>query len=188
MIKRALYFFRRQDEEELSLALVERFPSIKFVDGQRWPTSVPPLAEGIHLCTDSYVYFWPSDLVPELPSLLLPPARQISGLLYQGPTAGSVLQFQRCREKGGELDMGQLAVAIEDPQSPLAKFFLQLIEFMRKRYACRLDCYSSTSGTMLNENLGGYLVGKSIQAAPQQSPRLRIAFGRDDYLVCRAND
>ena len=184
MTKRLLYFFRQQDEEELSDWLLERFPSLKFIDGDRWPTSEPPLAGGIHLCSNPYVFFWPSELVHRLPSLVLPLARQLNGMLFQGPTAGPVLQFQRCRERNDELDMGQLAVTVEDHDDPVGAQFLSVIALMKRRYACRLDVYSVTTGGKLNENLGGYLVGRSIQNSPTQSPRLKFSFGRDEYLIC----
>ena len=187
MIKRAMYFFGRQDEEELSCALKERFPFLKFIDGQRWPTVEPPLVDGIHLCTDSYAYLWPSDLIPQLPTLLLSPASQLTGMLYQGPTAGPVISFQRCREQDAELQMGQLAVTIDDPHDALGRFYSQLVAFVKRRYACKMDCYSTRTEALLSENLGGYLAGKSIQRDPLRSPRLRLYFGRDDYLVCRTS-
>lgn len=62
MFKRALYFFAKQDEKEVSEALLQAFPGLKFVDDQHWPTADPPLVAGIHKCKSGLAYLWPSDL------------------------------------------------------------------------------------------------------------------------------
>lgn len=177
MFKRAIYFFGKEDEEEVSQALRDSFPLLRFVDGHRWPSADPPIAEGIHCCGSSLVYLWPSDLVPKLPS------KQLSQSEFQGPSSGPVIQFCRCAQKDRMLELGQLSAYIEDPHSPLGKSHARLVAFLKRRYTCKVDSYSSQTGKLLTRNIGGYLVGKFIQTDPVSAPRLVPAFGRDDYLV-----
>ncbi len=183
MKKRAMCFFGQRDEQEVSEALRRAFPALRFVDGQQWSHAVPPVADGIHCCKSSLVYLWPSDVVSELPSSPLPPSTRPSGNMFQGPSSGPVIQFCRCNEKDGQLELGQLSAYIEDAQSPLGKAHSKVIAFLKRRYSCRLDCISLRTGEVLNENVGGYLVGLSIQADLEGGPRLMLAFGRDEYMV-----
>jgi hypothetical protein len=183
MFKRALYFFAKEDEKEVSEALLQAFPGLKFVDDQRWPTAVPPLVAGIHECKSGLAYLWPSDLVPELPYLELPAAGRYANIRFQGPAAGPVIQFCRCLKQNGFLAFGQASATIQDATSPLGKWHAKVIAFLKKRYRCELDCYSSRTGELLTKNLRDYLVGKSIQDNPATAPRLVLAMGRDEYLV-----
>lgn len=180
--KRLLYFFGRHDEKELSEALNAEFPALKFIDGERWPEAKPPLALGIHQCESSVVYLWFSDLVSELPVRPLPEPMRLAGKKYQGPSTDVVMQFVRCNEKHGQLEMSQLAAFIKDPLSPLGKAQEVVIAFLRKRYSCRLDCFALNTERLLKEDVRGYLVGFSTQAANVNGPRLVLAFGRDEYL------
>jgi hypothetical protein len=183
MFRRALYFFAKDDEKEVSEALLQEFPGLKFVDGQHWRTADPPLARGIDKCKSGLAYLWPSDLVPELPFLELPIARRYANIRFQGPSAGPVIQFCRCLKKKGALEFGQASASIKDATSPLGKWHVKVIAFLKKRYRCGLDCYSSRTGELLTKNLREYLVGKSIQDNPESAPRLLLAVGRDEYLV-----
>jgi hypothetical protein len=183
MFKRALYFFAKEDEKEVSEALLQAFPGLKFVDGQRWPSADPPLAAGIHQCKSGLAYLWPSDLVPDLPFFKLPAAQRYANIRFQGPAAGPVIQFCRCLKKKGVLELGQANATIEDPSSPLGKWHAKVIALLKKRYRCGLDCYSSRTGELLTKNLRDYLVGQSIQDDPAAAPRLVFATGRDEYLV-----
>ena len=183
--KRILYFFTRDDEEELSASLAALFPALKFIDGQLWPTPHPPTCAGIHLCRDSYVYLWPSDLHPVLPFLPLPVERQLNGNFYEGPQNGPVLQFERCRFKDGELEMGQLAAQTSDKYPTCGALFMKIAAYLKKRYACKTSAFSSTTGEQLFNNSSGYLIGKSIKADPELAPTLRVFLGRDDYIACQ---
>lgn len=184
MFKKAYYFFTEKDEEEVSDTLLQTFPSLKFVDGQHWPSAEPPLAAGIHKCKSGLAYLWPSDLVPKLPIRELLPSLQYGDIKFHGPSAGPVIQFCRCREKRGVLEFGQLSATIQDthPLPPLGKWLVKVVAFLKRRYRCGLDCFSAT-GKMLSKNLRDYLVGKSIQEDPAKSPRLVLGIGRDEYLI-----
>lgn len=170
---------------KISESLHRAFPALKFVDDQRWPESEPPIADGIHCCKSRWVYLWPSDVVSRLPSLPLPPAMQLQGNMSQGPSSDPVIQFARCIERDGQLEVGQLSAYIEGAKSPLGKAHSRVIAFLKKQYSCRLDCFSLRTGELLNENVGGYLVGRAIQSRRAESPRLALAFGRDEYMVPR---
>lgn len=179
MKRRLTYFFTRSDEQDVSRALRESFPALKFIDGQRWRTAAPPTAEGIDLCKSSLVYLWPSDAVPELPSLQRSPSE------YQGPSSGPVMQFTRCAERDGSLELGQLSAFIEAADSPVGKAHGRVIGFLKKRYACPLDCYRSRTGGLLEANVRGHLVGPSLRTSPPNGPRLAMAFGREEHFVPR---
>jgi hypothetical protein len=183
MFKKALYFFAQEDEEEVSEALLRTFPALKFVDGQRWQTAEPPLVTGIHKCKSGLAYLWPSDLVSELPFLELPEARRYGKIRFQGPSAGPVIQFCRCLKKPGVIEFGQADASMKDVNSPVWKSHAKVMAFLKKRYRCGLDCYSSRTGELLTKNLREYLVGNSIQDDPATAPRLVFATGRDEYLV-----
>jgi hypothetical protein len=183
MFKTALYFFTKDDEKEVSEALLQEFPGLKFVDGQHWPTAEPPLVAGIDKCKSGLAYLWPSDLVPALPFLELPAARRYANIRFQGPSAGPVIQFCRCLKKKGALEFGQASATVKDTTGPLGKWHVKVIALLKKRYRCGLDCYSSRRGELLKKNLRDYLVGKSIQDNPASAPRLVLAMGRDEYLV-----
>lgn len=177
MQRRLTYFFSLRDEQDVSRALRDGFPGLKFIDGQRWPTAAPPTAEGIDQCNSSLVYLWPADAVDELPSLQRSPSE------YQGPSSGPVMQFMRCAERDGSLELGQLSAFIENAQSPVGKAHARVIAFLKKRYAYPLDCYSSRTGELLQANVRGHLVGPSLRMSSADSPRLVMAFGREEYLV-----
>lgn len=113
----------------------------------------------------------------------LPAAQRYANIRFQGPAAGPVIQFCRCRKKKGVLELGQANATIEDASSALGKWQAKVIAFLKKRYRCGLDCYSSRTGELLTKNLRDYLVGKSIQDDPAAAPRLVFATGRDEYLV-----
>jgi hypothetical protein len=183
MFKKALYFFTTDDEEEVSEALLKTFPCLKFVDGQRWQTAEPPLVTGIHKCKSGIAYLWPSDLVPQLPFIELPKARQYGKIRFQGPTAGPVIQFCRCLKKPGVIEFGQADASTNDAKCPIWKSHAKVIAFLKKTYRCGLDCYSSRTGELLSQGIRDYLVGRSIQDRPAKAPRLVLAIGRDEYLV-----
>src|SRR5262249_35610628 len=94
-----------------------------------------------------------------------------------------VIQFCRCRKKKGVLELGQASASIEDATGPVGKWHFKVIAFLKKRYRCGLDCYSSRTGELLKKNLRDYLVGKSIQDNVATTPRLVLAMGRDELLV-----
>ena len=177
MKRRLMYFFSMRDEEEVSAFLCKEFPRLKFIDGQRWPTVVPPTVEGIHRCASGIAYLWPSDLAPELPSV------RRSSSEYQGASSGPVIQFIRCRQREGKLEMSQLSAFIEDAGSPLGRAHARLIAVLKKRYACPLNSYNSRSGRLMESNLRGYLVGPSLRNSPETGPRLVLGFGRDEYMI-----
>jgi hypothetical protein len=183
MFKKALYFFAEEDEKEISEALLQEFPGLKFVDGQRWQTAEPPLAIGIHKCKSGIAYLWLSDLVPKLPFMELPKARQYGKIRFQGSTAGSVIQFCRCLRKPGVIEFGQADASSGDVNSPVWKSHAKVIAFLKKGYRCGLDCYSARTGKLLRMGLREYLVGRSIQDEPAKAPRLVLGIGRDEYLV-----
>jgi hypothetical protein len=72
---------------------------------------------------------------------------------------------------------------IEDAKSPLGKAHLSVMASLKKRYACPLDCFSQSTGKLLNSDLRGYLVGLSIQAEGESGPRLMLACGRDERMI-----
>ncbi len=186
MKRRALYFFSRQDEAEVSDALRGAFPDLRFIDGVRWPTRETPLADGIDRCTSPLVYLWPADVVPALPSIPWPPPGASTGApaQFQGPSSGPVIQFERCTERDGELWMAQLAAFIEDPKSPLGQTITRILAFLKRRYACPLDCRHARTGELVRAGIRGYLVGRSLRAsAAAARPRLVLAPGRDEYFV-----
>jgi len=183
MIKRLSFFFDRRDEEELSTALTEAFPALKFIDGESWPEAQPPITKGIHRCESTVVYLWPSDAVSELPVVPLPLPRQLEGKRFQGPSSGPVIQFARCKEKDGQLELGQLCAYIDDAKTLLADCHKKVLAFVKKRYSCAVDCLSMRTGELLNENVRGYLVGLSIQTEAKNRPQLVLAFGRDEHIV-----
>jgi hypothetical protein len=182
MKRRLTYFFTRSDEQDVSRALRESFPGLKFIDGQRWRTAAPPIADGIDLCKSSLVYLWPSDAVPELPSLQRSPSE------YQGPSSGPVMQFMRCAERDGRLELGQLSAFIETAESSVGKTHGRVISFLKKRYACPLDCYSSRTGELLQVSVRGHLVGPSLRTSPPKGPRLVMAFDREEHFVPSRED
>ena len=188
MNKRLIYFFGRRDEEELSVALRSAFPGLRFVDGQRWSEAQPPVAEGIHRCESSLVYLWPSNVVSTLPVFPLPQHMRLAGKRFQGPSSGPVMQFMRCNERDGQVELGQLSAYIEDSKSPLGKAHSKVIAFLKKRYSCPLDCFSIRTGKLLKADVPGYLVGFSIQADAENGPRLLLAFGRDEQMVPKQKD
>jgi hypothetical protein len=183
MFKRALYFFTEVDEEEVSETLLQAFPCLKFVDGQRWRTADPPVVSGIHKCMSGHAYLWPSDLVPELPFMELPTARRYGEIRFQGPVAGPVIQFSRCRKSDGLLEFGQADGVMKNMECPVGKSHAKVIALLKKRYRCGLDCFCSQTGELLNKNLRDYLVGKSIQDNPAKAPRLVLGLTRDEYLL-----
>ena len=185
MKKRLHYFFGRCDEKEVSEALREAFPHLKVIDGQRWPQAKPPIVEGIHACRSRLAYLWPSNVVQDLPAVRLPASKQINGAMFQGPSSGPVIQFSRCNEREGELEVGELSAYFDDGKSKLGSALEAVIAFLKKRYGCRVDCFSSLTGQIINTDLGGYLVGRQLQLNPSGSPRLVLAFGRGEHIIPR---
>lgn len=184
MKKRASFWFCHEDEAQVSAALASEFPEFRFIDDQLWETSEPPIANGIHLCRSTLVYLWPSDLVKELPTLQLPPERAAAtGKNFEGPTSGPVIQLCRCKLKDNALEMGDVSAFVQDKDTPLGKWMVAVFAFLKKHYACRVDCHNSTTGNIVNENLGGYLVGPSLKTFTCGGYKLVLAFGRDTYIV-----
>jgi hypothetical protein len=190
MFKSAYYFFNEEDEEEVSKNLVARFPGLKFVNGQRWPTSEPPIVDGIHLCTSRSAYLWPSHLIPTLPCWELPPERQYwcinlgVDIKFQGPTVGCVIQFLRCLQKNGQIQCGQMDATIDSKDDPVGKWQSQLINYLKKTYRWGVDCFKTETGELLTANIRDFLVGPSLRAkAPKLPPRMTCGIGRDTHVV-----
>jgi hypothetical protein len=190
MFKSAYYFFNEEDEEEVSKSLLARFPGLKFVNGQRWASSEPPIVEGIHKCTSGIAYLWPSHLVPTLPCWELPPERRYCDIRlrldikYQGPTVGCVIQFLRCLQKDGQIEFGQANATIESKDDPVGRWQTQLINFLKKQYRWGVDCIKTETGELLNGNERGFLVGPFLRAKdPKLPPRLTFGIGRDTHAV-----
>lgn len=85
-MKKSLYvFLQPTDEANLSTALRQLVPGIRFVDGTRWATPEPPLAASIEACRGRSVLLWDPALVPQLPS-----RRDHDGVHHLGPRTAVV--------------------------------------------------------------------------------------------------
>jgi hypothetical protein len=109
-------FMTAVDEASFSAALLAAIPSVAFVDGQRWPSTDPPLVRTINLARQGEVFLWDRSLVNRLPI-----ATSASGLV-QGPISGVVIQFERCRGSTSELWSGRIAAGWDETNEAMANF------------------------------------------------------------------
>jgi hypothetical protein len=97
-------------EAELSARLRAEIPDLRFIDGQVWPTSDPPLAHGIEGCSSGLAYLWSPSAVPNLPTV-----RSADGRT-RGPASGVVIQCERGSFDGDDLLSGGLSVGWSAPE------------------------------------------------------------------------
>ena len=94
-----------EDEAAYSSLLVEADPTVRLVDGDRWPSAAPPTRNSISECSSPFVYVWSRRLTPSIA------ARRRDDGLFVGPQAGEVLQIERAIHIGDEIRSGSIAFA-----------------------------------------------------------------------------
>ena len=107
-------FLTRSDESELSRALKEEFPEIRFLNDNVWP-ELPDCRDGIENCDTGRVYLYRGSLEQ------LPTMRRKTGDI-EGPIAGCVVQVLRSCEEGAVLFSGRVAAGIDDSDERMREF------------------------------------------------------------------
>lgn len=98
------------------MALVAADPTIRFIDGQRWPSTEPPIVPSINAAKTPEVFVWSPLVAPVLPMTLRPDGH------VQGPTSGPVIQYARSIWRDGELRSGRIAAGYDTENGQLARF------------------------------------------------------------------
>lgn len=104
------------DEVELDVALKKLVPSVVYIDGQRWPTELPPTKPTFLECQNSPIYLWDPTIDSQLPTKLLADGR------YQGPSSGMVIQYCRCRVKDNQMASGSLGIGFKIDDKKMSDF------------------------------------------------------------------
>src|SRR6187431_487230 len=90
--KSAPIFLSVSDEDVFASRLRVLVPDVLFIDGQRWPTSIPPVHRLISACSANLVYIWSPAVCSELP------CKPLANGAFQGPSSGLVVQFARSKQ------------------------------------------------------------------------------------------
>jgi hypothetical protein len=114
------------DEKAFSHALIAVDPSIRFIDGQRWPSSQPPLVASINAAKAPEVFIWSPVVAPVLPWSMRPDG------LVQGPTSGPVIQFDRSVWRDAELRSGRIAAGYDDEDDEIVRFVRTVWQVMKQ--------------------------------------------------------
>ena len=154
------FFLTKSDERVFSQFLLKEYPSIKFVDDSRWPTSEPVICNSIDDCKSDYVFLWPSDIIEKLPTIP-------HGNEFDGPQSGVVMQFMRCREKNNGLLSGQIGVGFSEKNAWMGEWSKMVLKILSRMNASKLktigDNSFKTSDYVVGEGAitflknGGYL-------------------------------
>ncbi len=120
MQKQVQIFLDPTDEIALTHSLREAIPSIRFIDGTRWPTPTPPSRPSIGECSDRRVFAWDPIACPALPALERPDGS------WDGPAVGPVAELTRSITGDGVLRSGRLAISYSG-DNPAIKRFLEAV-------------------------------------------------------------
>ena len=167
-------FFSASDEAHVSQELLSVLPNLKFIDGQRWPSSDPPLKGSIDQCTSFTCYLWDASVVHELPSL--PLKQPYEDKLFQGPTSGLVMQYCRCIVRAGVLRKGDLGVGWDETNEPLDRVFKAIFKCFARFKGTKLRCITP-QGEVLGRNIGGCLVGPDAKRFASTGGRFEASAG-----------
>ena len=124
-----------RDEERFSGELVAADPSIRFVDGQRWPSTDPPTAPSINSAASSEVFIWSPTVAPVLPYM-----RRADGVV-EGPASGPVIQFARSAWREGELRSGRIAAGWNTDDLEIGRFVRIVWKVMKQVTSDDLETY-----------------------------------------------
>ena len=154
MKRQLLLFMTPVDETAVSEALLREFPRMAFIDENVWSTPTPRLTNSISESTAllGNVYLWNRALFPEIPVIKRADGR------FQGPGAGPVFQFLRCRREGSILRSASLAAGFNDDEvTPEIESYLKKVWRMFKSPATsRLYCVSAETGQIINPKVERY--------------------------------
>jgi hypothetical protein len=106
-------FLSRQDESDFSRLLIKQFPGILFLNDNVWSIS-PDCRAGIEECDSNRVYLY-NGTIETLPILR-------AGDRLTGPVSGCVIQILRCRNRGGALLSGSVAVGFDKDDEKMRRF------------------------------------------------------------------
>ena len=129
--KEVLTFLNPEDEADLWNRMRVEIPSLALVDGSRWPTPMPPLADSPAACTNLIVFLWSREVQPHLPS-------RERGDMHDGPSSGVVVEWSRCRTIDGELRSGRFAVGYDPSNVAMKKFVDQIFRCVKGTTGNRL--------------------------------------------------
>lgn len=132
------------------MGLIDRLPNIRFIDGARWPSEVPPTKNSIDECSSSLVYLWNEVDFPVLPNLK-------KAMFYQGPTSGVVIQYDRCGFRDNRLSSGSLNVGFSDPV--MGRFSEAVWCVAKGLGSAKLMCIDPQSKVVKKRGIGVFVVG-----------------------------
>jgi len=142
-VKQIWFFLTEDDEAAIADTLLERLPSVKFIDEWRWEqVDVPPVRPSPLDC-DRMIGLWATDIVAAVAGV----ARE-NGTV-DGPDIGAIVQWQRCQRLGNALRYGRWAAAYESSDKPVAAFVRALWRVMDD---CTTNKLVRTSGDLANPN------------------------------------
>jgi hypothetical protein len=124
-----------RDEERFSDQLLATDPSIRFVDGQRWPSIEPPLIGSISAATQSEAYIWSVRVASALPY------RQRPDGVVEGPASGPVIQFLRSSWHEDELRSGRIAAGWNTENADAEDFIRTVWKVMKRVSTSDLETY-----------------------------------------------
>lgn len=164
-------FLTKVDEETFSNQLREKYPSIKFVDDNRWDTPEPVLRHSIAECESNYAFLWPSDIFEELPFVA-------HGDKFDGPQSGVVMQLMRSRRIENSLLSGQLGVGFFENDIKMMEWSRSVINILRRLNVAKLRA-NDESATIT----GAYVVGADAVRFANEGGQLQYNSRTINYEV-----
>jgi hypothetical protein len=151
----AIVFMTAADERQLSLALLEISPNVRFIDGARWPSSSPPTCLSIEYVSSKDVFIWHPDIIP---SIVGQPWHDV----FQGPMTGIVIRLERCQIQNSFLlsgSMGWASNASSPIAKPMARFASEVWKSLEEISSAKVDWVNPSDGSIIDSATPGFVVG-----------------------------
>ena len=150
-------FLSRTDEETLADRLRVLVPDVLFIDGQRWPSVIPPAHPLVSSCSSNLVYLWSPNSCPQLP------CKKLSSGVYQGPVSGVVIQFVRCKQTAHSHLTGDIGIGYDKNDSRMVDFVEQVWNTLRALNSARLESFVPDDGRSVKRGIKNYIVGPNAK-------------------------
>jgi hypothetical protein len=160
-------FLAADDETLLTNKLKKYLANIRFIDGDVWESSAPPLRDSIGDCTSRIIFLWDPDAWPKLPS-----SPRIDGT-YSGPTSGVVIQFARCARRDRFLLSGDLGIGYDRNEAKMVQFVRRAWRALSSLNSCSLSSVDPVTRDTTLTAIKEYVVGPHARAQCQQGLLLK---------------
>jgi hypothetical protein len=173
MKKQVQLLFTEKDEDTLTANLLRVCPSIRFINGNIWPTPTPLTVPKISDCNSGFAILWDPNIIPILPFFARSDGR------FAGPQTSCVVEIQRSMMRENLLLAGRIAQNIKynnaEVENLLHQFVAKIWNVVKKMSMQSLIAVDPITLEVQRNSVPEYRAGDDAIAWAASAPKNLLA-------------